>query len=401
MKGVALRLAFAQAATGLIGGATAPFFSAWLAARGFHAPEIAVLQATGRLLLVVVGPLSGLMADARNDRRAMMLVLYAAMFTSYAVLDFTTSTTLIFMASIAATVCGSASWPLLESVSVRLSEHHRFDYGHVRVWGSAVFVAANLVSGVVKSAFGIEMLPAWLTVALALNLLAVFLLPAPSAGRAPIDLGWHLRATFAEARELTRSLPFLLFLAAASLDQGSHAFYYTYGGLHWLSLGYSGWLVGAIWPLGILAEIGLMSFSLPVFRYLGSTKLLLIAAAACAIRWTVLAFDPPLPIVIAAQFLHGATFAMAHLGAMYFILKAVPPRLAATAQSLYAVGSSGIVMGLATLASGPLYAAFGGRAYLLMSAMGLGAMLFAWLLGLVWDGERVTSAGSGEIHDAI
>jgi PPP family 3-phenylpropionic acid transporter len=401
MRGIAVRLAFAQAATGLIGGATAPFFPAWLASKGFSASEIGVLLAVGRILLVVVGPLSGLIADARNDRRAMMLVLYAAMFSSYAVLDFTTSTTIIFVATVAASLCGGASWPLLESVSVRLSERYHYDYGHVRVWGSATFVAANIVAGLVKSAFGIQMLPGWLTVALALNLLAVSLLPAPPAGRTSQGLGLRLRATFAEAHELMRSQPFLLFLAAASLAQGSHAFYYTYGGLHWLNLGYSGWLVGAIWPLGILAEIGLMSFSLPVFRFLGATKLLLFAAAACVVRWSLLALDPPLPIVIVAQFLHGATFAMAHLGAMYFVLKAVPPRLAATAQSLYAVCASGIVMGLATLASGPLYALFGGRGYLLMSAMGLGAMLFAWLLGAAWKGERLTQAGTEELLDAI
>ncbi len=122
----------------------------------------------------------------------------------------------------------------------------------------------------------------------------------------------------------------------------------------------------------------------------------------CVLRWTILAFDPPLALVIVAQVLHGATFALAHLGAMYFILKAVPPRLTATAQSLYAVCSSGIVMGLATFASGPLYAAFGGRTYLLMSAMGLGATLFALWLDKTWHGARITQHGhSEEDTDAI
>src|SRR5438445_1981865 len=118
MKSIAVRLALAQAATGLIGGATAPFFPAWLATQGLSPSEIGVLLAAGRFLLVLVGPLSGLIADARNDRRAMMIVLYTAMVSSYAVLDFTTSITIIFAATIAASLCGGASWPLLESVSV-------------------------------------------------------------------------------------------------------------------------------------------------------------------------------------------------------------------------------------------------------------------------------------------
>ena len=86
---------------------------------------------------------------------------------------------------------------------------------------------------------------------------------------------------------------------------------------------------------------------------------------------------------------------------MYFILKAVPPRLAATAQSLYAVCSSGIAMGLATFASGPLYAAAGGRAYLLMSAMGVAAALFALWLSNVWHGARITQTVSEDAVDTI
>jgi MFS transporter, PPP family, 3-phenylpropionic acid transporter len=86
---------------------------------------------------------------------------------------------------------------------------------------------------------------------------------------------------------------------------------------------------------------------------------------------------------------------------MYFILKAVPPRLSATAQSLYAVFTNGIVMGLATFASGPLYAAYGGRTYLLMSAMGVVAAVCALWLGRTWHGGRITGAGVEDVIDTI
>jgi PPP family 3-phenylpropionic acid transporter len=79
----------------------------------------------------------------------------------------------------------------------------------------------------------------------------------------------------------------------------------------------------------------------------------------------------------------------------------VSPRLSATAQSLYAVFSNGIVMGAATFAAGPLYANFGGRTYLLMSAMGAAAMIFAWWLGRAWHGGRLTQSGNEEIGDTI
>jgi PPP family 3-phenylpropionic acid transporter len=143
-----------------------------------------------------------------------------------------------------------------------------------------------------------------------------------------------------------------------------------------------------------------MSVSLWLFRILGPTRLLFFGGLGCILRWTILAFDPPLPLVVVAQLLHGATFALPHLGAMYFILKTVPPRLAATAQSLYAVCALGAMMGLATIISGPLYALYGGRTYLLMSVMGLGAALFALVLSRLWQRGFITPIGES-MHDTI
>lgn len=400
MRGVALRLSFAQAASGLIGGAYTPFFGAWLAWRGLSPSQIGTLLSAGMLLRVIVAPVTGIVADARNDRRGMMLFLISIMFMGYGALNWVALPFLIFIAAVPANISSGAVTPLLESVSVRLSERFHFDYGHVRLWASTLFVAGNLMAGALISLWGMKIIAPWLAISVAFNLIAVYALPPPR-DRPKSDLGLRMRATLAEVRELLRSKAFLLFLAAASFDQGSHALYYGYGGLHWRQLGYSGALIGFIWPLGIFAEIALMSFSLRVFHALGATRLLLLGGAGCLLRWTILAFDPPLPFVIFAQFLHGATFALAHLGAMYFILKAVPPRLAATAQSLYAVCSSGIAMGFATLACGPLYANYGGRTYLLMSAMGLAALIFAWVLGRTWHGGRITQSATEEALDVI
>jgi len=90
-------------------------------------------------------------------------------------------------------------------------------------------------------------------------------------------------------------------------------------------------VIGLIWPLGVVAEILLFVFSARVVRRIDPVMLIGIGAAACALRWSLMALDPgPLPLLI-AQLLHGLTFAVPHLGAMYFILRATPPRLSATA----------------------------------------------------------------------
>jgi PPP family 3-phenylpropionic acid transporter len=87
-------------------------------------------------------------------------------------------------------------------------------------------------------------------------------------------------------------------------------------------------------------------------------------------------FDPPLVLLIPLQVLHGVTFGGTHIGAIYFMSKAVPEGHNGTAQALYASVTAGVALGGAMLLAGRLYAAHGGRAYWAMAVLavvGLGA----------------------------
>ncbi len=94
------------------------------------------------LLRVAVAPVSGLVADARNDRRGAMLLLYGAMLLGYGALAWSDAPSVIFVAAVAANVAGGAVTPLLESVSVRLSEVYKF-----RLRPCAAVVLADLRAG--------------------------------------------------------------------------------------------------------------------------------------------------------------------------------------------------------------------------------------------------------------
>ena len=401
MKRIATRLGMSQASSGMVSGIFLPFFGAWLAWRGFSADQIGYLLSSALLLRAVAGPLSGIVADAHNDRRRVMLWLYWVMLAGYAALGAVPTIAAVFITGILAYVAYGAATPLLESVCARLAERHGFDYGRVRIWASTAFVVMNIVGGIATQYLGIWVVAPLLALGAAMCVISTILLPSPPAAHSNGDLAPRLRKTFGEARELLGAPVFLVFLAAASFEQATHGFYYGYGGLHWFSIGYSKLLVSIIWPLGVFTEIALFSQALRVVRIFGPARLLMIGALICVVRWTILAFDPPLPLVIFAQFLHGGTFAVAHLGAVFFILRAVPPRLAATAQSLYFVCSQGIMMGIATKLSGSFYAALGGRTYLLMTALGVVAMGFALLLMRRWHGERILVGAPDERVDTI
>lgn len=394
LRSLQAKLSVVNGTAGLLSGFYTPFFGAWLAWRGLSAPEIGVLVATGLLLRVLVSPMAGIVADALNDRRSIMLALALASAIFYGAMPFASLAFLILLA-VPGNVFSGSIFPLLDSVVLRNAERDGFDYGRVRMWASIFFMAGTVLSGYLVWLWGIVILPYAFAIIMAASAAAIFALKSRGIRNPAITLGTRFRMTLAETRELLRSKIFLLFAITAGLSQGSHAVYYSYGGLHWRELGYSDWVIGAVWPIGVLVEIVFMSMSLKLFRMFGATKLLMLGAASCLLRWFIMGFDPPFALLLFAQLLHGTTFAVGHLGAMYFLLSAVPPRLAATAQSLYSVFWGGLAMGAGTLAAGYVYDWAGGGVYFLMAAMGFVALLTGYWLSRIWKGQRLTS-GSAE-----
>jgi PPP family 3-phenylpropionic acid transporter len=91
-------------------------------------------------------------------------------------------------------------------------------------------------------------------------------------------------------------------------------------------------------------------------------------------------FDPPAVLLFPLQVLHAASFALTHLGTMYFIQDNVPPGMRNTAQGIHAAASGGIAMAGIMWLSGPLYGYYGGAAYFFMA--GLSALALALALRL-------------------
>ncbi|HEX3487225.1 MAG TPA: MFS transporter [Micropepsaceae bacterium] len=388
MRAATIRLSAIQAAYGLLSGAYLPFFGVSLAARGLPPSTIGLLLALSTVLRIAIAPIAGLVSDARDDRRSVMLVFTLLSVVGFAALAMVTNRTAIFIAGTAAIVLWSSTSPILESVTLRSAERDGLSYGQVRVWLSIAFVAGNVVSGFAAAHYGLGIIAPWLAISAALQLAAIFALPS-DARHAMGSFVLRFHSTRAEARELLGHPVFLVFLTVTSLIQGSHIVYYTYSGLFWRNQGMSASAIGLIWPLGVLAEIALFAFSAHVVRRIDAVTLIAIGGFACALRWTIMAFEPSLPLLLMAQLLHGLTFAVPHLGAMYFILHATPPRLSATAQSLYSV-SLGLTSSLALLPASHFFTAWNARIFLLMSAMAVLAVVLSAVLGAGWNRGRLT-----------
>ena len=127
-----------------------------------------------------------------------------------------------------------------------------------------------------------------------------------------------------------------------------------------------------------------------LLRRLGPARAVALSAVAGVVRWGTAAQTAWFPALVAVEPLHGLTFALLHLACMDVIGRAVPARLAASAQAFYATVAMGATSAAVTLASGPLYGRLGAGAFWVMAAMCAAALPLALRL----EGEGTAAASS-------
>jgi PPP family 3-phenylpropionic acid transporter len=234
-------------------------------------------------------------------------------------------------------------------------------YGPVRLWGSVAFIAANLTGGVLLDILAPSQL-IWVIFAgnCALAAAALLLVRAPG-GEAPAPMT-------PKGHSHLRQPAFLAVAAAGSLIQASHAVYYGFSTLDWTAKGFDGLTIGALWALGVAAEIVLFAYAGRLPRRIGPVTLIAIGAAGGIVRWTLMVFDPPLALLGPLQLLHALSFGTTHLGTMMYLSQNAPEQSRAAAQGDIATANS-LMMAAASALAGVLYGASGSLAYATMVAL--------------------------------
>jgi PPP family 3-phenylpropionic acid transporter len=389
---LAWRLGFLYAALFLVVGCYLPYLPVWLDWRKLDADEIAVLLATPLFARILFTPVISFAADRLGGRRAILIALSCGSLLSFLLLWAAEGFWQMLLASVLLAINWTTIMPLIETVAVSGIRSRALDYGKVRLWGSLSFIVATFGAGLIIGALGPGIVLPLLVAATSLMVLAAHLQPREFTrqGAAAASVLRGLRPQ--DAIGLVRAPLFLLFLLAASLIQGSHALYYSFGTLNWRAQGIPDGAIGMLWSVGVIAEVALFAVSGRVIAYCGTARLLMLAGLAAALRWALMALDPPLFPTALLQTLHAMSFGAAHLAAIHFMTHAVPEDRAATAQGVYAAIVAGLVLGPITVACGPLYEAFAGGPYGAMALLAVSGTAAAWLLMLRWRGGPTVPA---------
>lgn len=374
-----IRLSLFYAAFFAAGGVMMPFWPLWLEARGLSATEISVVMTAALWVRVATTPPIANWVD-RTGRRSLALIgLSWAAAVAFALHGFAFAFLPVLVIGALHAMLRGPVLPLGDNIIMLLSAQHRLDYGRLRVWGSVSFLIATLAGGLVLRERSADLILVAIVLLLIVAALAAHALPPPAAEPA--------KARRAPVLRVLGNSTIWLFLLSNSATAASHAMFYALGSVHWRSQGLDRFEIGLLWGVGVAAEIAVFIWGRRMVERLGPAWLLLIGGVVGVPRWTVTAGTADFGLLCLMQVLHAGTFGLAHLGTMFFIARAVPPEVSASAQGVQSTAAGGIGLGLATLASGPLYARVGGDAYLAMAGLSVLAALAALALMRRWDGR--------------
>ena len=380
----AARLALFYAALFGLVGTHLPFFPVWLKAIGIDAAFIGVITAVPSLTRFTVLPFITGFAEKRHALRGALVATAFLSALGFVIIGTQHQALAVLLVYVATACLWTPMTPLTDAYALKGVARYGLNYGPMRLWGSAAFVAGALICGLLVDVIAAKHL-IWVIAAVAVLGAMV------SLGLRPLDVPAAAPAIASNSTTLLRDSGFLAIIVATALIQGSHAAYYTFASIAWQNAGLGGLTIAALWALGVVAEIGVFAVS-PALT-LSPVLLVIIAALSAVARWLITAQEPPLAVLAVVQLAHGLTFGLTQIGTMGLLLHHVPHRVMARGQG-YLAACTGIITSLASVLSGAIYARHGQGVYYLMAAMALlGAIVM--LLARRRLQHQPHSAGSG------
>jgi len=329
-------------------GLFSPYLSLWFDSRGLSIGEIAVLLSLPQVLRIVAPPFWGWLADRGGHRVALLRI--SAVAALLVLLLFPLATRPVEYALVMLVLCflTAAQMPIGEAIALDLARGDAGRYGRMRLWGSVGFIATVLAGGPLLEALGLAALPWLLAVAMAVLVGVTFTVPEPAAPPA--------RAGAVPIAKRLREPAVLAFLVSAFMMIFAHAALYAFFSLFLERQGWGTTAIGAIWGIGVVAEILLFMLQRRLFERASAMRLLAASFVVCGVRFAMIgASEGALWVLVWAQLMHAVTFGLHHSASMAVLHRWFEPAQQARAQAAFIVVAYGLGGTFGGLAAGWLW----------------------------------------------
>lgn len=355
-------------------GALLPYWGLYLQSLGYTPLQIGQMMAAIMATKIVSPNVWGWIADHTGRRMAIVRVGSLFALLAFCGVFFVQGFGWLLLVMLAYSFFWNAALPQFEANTFNHlgGEEHR--YSSIRLWGSIGFILSVAGLGMLFDLTGPGVLPAAMLFLLGgiwLSSLSVPERGARAAVREHEPLGRVL------ARPAVAGLLVICFLM-----QASHGPYYTFFTIYMEEHAYSRTVIGQLWALGVLAEVGVFMIMHRLVPRFGLRLLLLASLALASLRWVLIALAPDkLPLLILAQTLHAASFGIYHAAAIQLVHDYFTGPNQGRGQALYSSLSFGAGGAAGGLYSGLAWDTLGSTfTFLSAAAVSALALALAWRL---------------------
>jgi PPP family 3-phenylpropionic acid transporter len=298
-------------------GALIPFWGLYLQDLGHDAAAIGELMALLLATKIIAPNLWAWLADRRGERIRIVRVASLAALVCFGGVFVSGGYLWLALVMVAFSFFWNASLPQFEALTLSHLARDPHRYGLVRVWGSVGFIISVLALGALFEVTGRGWLP-WIVLGL-FGLVWGVSLSVPDAGRPTEEVRREPLLGVLRRPEVAA------LLGACLLMQASHGPYYAFFSIHLDQAGYGQQMIGALWALGVIAEIGIFLVAAPLLRRFTPRTLLLASLLLTALRWLLVGgLVEHLGWLLVAQLLHAASFGIYHAAAIQLVHRFFP-----------------------------------------------------------------------------
>lgn len=242
----------------------------------------------------------------------------------------------------------NAALPQFEVVTITHLGSQFQRYSRIRVWGSIGFIALSFMVGKLLETESLYIIP--------LIIFSTFVGTWLVSLSIPESKSLHHENADVSFKEILFQPAVLALLMGCFLMQASHGAYYTFYSPYLAAHGYSKTWIGALWSLGVLAEVVLFLVMPNLSSHFNNISLFLLAFLLAGLRWLMIAFGADFLIVLLfAQLLHAASFGLYHVVSIQLITKYFSGKYQGRGQALYGSVSYGMGGAIGMLYAGYVY----------------------------------------------
>jgi PPP family 3-phenylpropionic acid transporter len=320
-------------------GAWSPYWPVYFQQLGVELAAIGVLTAIPAVVQIFGAPAWGMIADRLGDVRlplaaAAVLVIAAALFLA------SEPPIALLFPGVALLAVGTSAWaPLIDARTVVALGAHRDRYGQARAVGSAGFIVASVLVGLLIDAHGARSLfAAYIPLITVAGVWVVTLFG--QAGTRQRVTGVGPMGAFRLLRDRSMTLLFAGSVIVWAASSGASAFL----SLRLIAQGADAGLIGVGWAVNAIVEVPMMLVFRRLARRTGVPALITAGAAVLAIRTLGWALAGSAVATVGVALLSGIGFSLFLVGVTTWLADRVPTALRATAQALflgtaYAIGT--------------------------------------------------------------